>query len=428
MGDHAELLYRRREFSQAIDVCKQALQYHETDLKANLLLSKIYKEENKWTLVLQPCQTVIQVDPHNDEANSILADFYYIKSEADNASTGYTALLNKNSQHWHALSRVVELFCRNGEQLTAEKYLDKAKEVNPRCVTESGYNVCRGRFEWYTGDQNQALRYYSRTKDSCPIWREKALYYMIDICLNPDHEIIIDANSVENPETTVIEEASEQQKLALHYLDLLGKLPITDRYLLAQNFIRMHTTDKSSIQAALEEFNKMAFNADRTQIVNVGAVFGVARGHMLLKQLQKAKTVLKMVIGRIWNFDDSDYLEKCWLLLAEIYVNQNKTDQAVPYLDLVLKYNCNCLKAFEAYGFMREREQKYVEAYKMYEKAFGATKERNPMFGYKLAFTYLKARRLFPCIETCQKVLDLNPQYPKIKKEIMDKAIALIRT
>lgn len=178
-----------------------------------------------------------------------------------------------------------------------------------------------------------------------------------------------------------MEEASEQQKLAKYYLDLLGKLPTTDRFLLAQNFIRMHTTDKSAIQAALDEFNRMAFNADRSQVTNVGAVFGVARGHVLLKQVQKAKTVLKMVNGRVWNFDDSDYLEKCWLMLADIYINQNKNDQAVTFLDLVFKYNCNCLKAFELYGYMREKEQKYVEAYKMYEKAFMATKERNPGFG-----------------------------------------------
>uniref|UniRef100_A0A1I7TW51 TPR_REGION domain-containing protein n=1 Tax=Caenorhabditis tropicalis TaxID=1561998 RepID=A0A1I7TW51_9PELO len=424
----AELLFRRHEYSQAVDICKQALQYYETDLKANLLLSKIFKEENKWTLVLQPCQTVIQVDPHNDEANSILADFYYIKSEANHATTSYTTLLNTNPQHWHALSRIVELSCRSGDSLTAERYLERAKEVNPRCVTESGYNVCRGRFEWYTGDQNEALRYYSRTKDSAPPWREKALYYMIDICLNPDNEIIITEDSVENPETTVIEEAHEQQRQASHYLESLSKHAVTDRFLIAKNFIKMHTTDKGSIQSAVEEFSRMAFNADRTQVISVGALYGVAKGHILLKQVPKAKTVLKMVIGRSWNFDDSDYLERCWLLLADIYIQQNKNDQAINFLELVFKNNCNCLKAFELYGLMKEKEQKYVEAYKMYEKAFMATKERNPQFGYKLAFTYLKARRLFACIETCQKVLDLNPQYPKIKKEIMDKAKAQIRT
>ncbi|EGT35656.1 hypothetical protein CAEBREN_04184 [Caenorhabditis brenneri] len=414
----AELLYRRRDFTAALTVCKEAQGYYETDIKANLLLSRIYREENKWNLVFQPCQTVISVDPHNDEANSILADYYYIKSEANHATTSYTTLLNTNPQHWHALSRIVELYCRSGEQLAAEKYLERAQEINPSCVKESGYCVCRGRFEWYTGDQNQALRYYARAKDSSPVWREKALYYMIDICLNPENEIIITEDSIENPEIRVIEEATDQQNLANGYLNDLAKHSTTDKYLIAKNFIKMHTTDKASIQSAVAEFERMAFSPDKTQVVNVGAVYGVAKGNMLLKQVQKAKAALKMVIGRTWNFDDSDYLERCWLELAKIYINQNKNDQAINFLDLVFKNNCNCLKAFELYGLMKEKEQKYVEAYKMYEKAFMATKERNPQF----------ARRLFACIETCQKVLDLNPQYPKIKKEIMDKAKAQIRT
>ncbi|CAO4369153.1 unnamed protein product [Caenorhabditis nigoni] len=424
----AELYYRRHEFPPAIEVCKQALQFYETDLKSNLLLSRIYKDENKWTLVLQPCQAVLQVDPHNDEANLILADFYYIKSEADHAMTSYITLLNKNPLHWHALFRVVELYCRKGEHHKADEFLNSARDANPRCVTEAGYSVCRGRFEWYTGDQSQALRCYSRAKDSPNVvWREKALYAIIDICLNPENEKILDADSVENAEQKTTEEAADQQSTAQVYLDLLGKIGPTERYRLAQNFVRMHTTDKNTIMATIDEFNKMAYAADKS-IISVAAIYGIAKGYWLLKKQQPAKQLLKSLHGRVWNFDDAEYLEKCWLLMAEIYVGASKWEQAGTYLDQVLKYNCNSLRAFELYGQAKEKEQKYVEASKIYEKAFNTTNQKSCSFGYKLAFTLLKTRRLFLCIETCQKVLDINPQYPKIQREIMDKARGMIRT
>jgi tetratricopeptide repeat protein 21B len=53
--------------------------------------------------------------------------------------------------------------------------------------------------------------------------------------------------------------------------------------------------------------------------------------------------------------------------------------------------------------------------------------EADPAIGYKLAFNYLKARRYVAAIEVCHKVLTQYPSYPKIRKEILDKARALLR-
>lgn len=209
---------------------------------------------------------------------------------------------------------------------------------------------------------------------------EKATYIIIDICLHPDNELNIDENAVENPERMLVDQAADQRASAEGFLNLLSHHHKDERYYLAETFIRMHTTDKSEIQSALNKFQEMAFDSGN-KVRNVGAVFGVARAYMLLKQVQKAKTALKTVNTKDWNFDDANYLEKCWLLLADIYISQNKNEQAIVFLETVLRYNCNSLKAFELYGYMKEKEQKYVEAYKMYEKAFLATKERNPAFG-----------------------------------------------
>ena len=47
--------------------------------------------------------------------------------------------------------------------------------------------------------------------------------------------------------------------------------------------------------------------------------------------------------------------------------------------------------------------------------------------GYRLAFNYLKARRLVEAIDVCHSVLERHPHYPKIQREIMDKARQGIR-
>lgn len=42
--------------------------------------------------------------------------------------------------------------------------------------------------------------------------------------------------------------------------------------------------------------------------------------------------------------------------------------------------------------------------------------------GYKLAFNFLKARRYVDAIDVCHQVLSSHPHYPRIKRDIMDKA------
>jgi len=42
--------------------------------------------------------------------------------------------------------------------------------------------------------------------------------------------------------------------------------------------------------------------------------------------------------------------------------------------------------------------------------------------GYRLAFNYLKAKRYVDAIDVCHKVTAAFPQYPKIKKDVLEKA------
>jgi len=47
--------------------------------------------------------------------------------------------------------------------------------------------------------------------------------------------------------------------------------------------------------------------------------------------------------------------------------------------------------------------------------------------GYKLGFNFLKAKRYTDAIDVCHIVLAKHPAYPKIKKDVMDKARANLR-
>lgn len=92
-----------------------------------------------------------------------------------------------------------------------------------------------------------------------------------------------------------------------------------------------------------------------------------------------------------------------------------------------LKYNASCGKAWENLGAMMEREAAYKDAAEQYEKAWQCETEASSATGYKLAFNYLKAKRYVDAIDVCHKVVAADPEYPRIKKDILDKARASLR-
>ncbi|GFH29125.1 tetratricopeptide repeat protein 21B [Haematococcus lacustris] len=69
-----------------------------------------------------------------------------------------------------------------------------------------------------------------------------------------------------------------------------------------------------------------------------------------------------------------------------------------------------------------EREQAYKDAAEHYEAAWKHESQASAAVGYKLAFNYLKAKRFVEAIDVCHKVIKAFPDYPRIRKDILEKA------
>ncbi|CAG9531744.1 unnamed protein product [Cercopithifilaria johnstoni] len=423
----AELHWNRRDANKAIDLYQEAISLNNTDIKIMTALANLYLLLGKLDACNTQCQLILNADQNNDDATLMMADLLYQSNEAGKATIHFTQLLDRNPNQYHALARCIELSWRRGNVEQAEKYLRNALNKNPRATLDAGFNYCKGLHEWYAGDSNAALQAFNRARRDLE-WGEQATYNMIEICLNPDNEIIGGASDYsQDSNTNKGNDREVGTKTAEGFLrELQCKTGLDYKYRLMENFILLMSGNRGNVQQALTNFLSMAETED-PGMVNVGALLGSARAYLILKQIPKAKAQLKRVLNYRWTLEDADYLEKCWLLLVDLYINQNKNDQASDILQTVLQHNASSMKAFEYKGYICEREQKWDEATAHYEEAWRLSKCRNPAIGYKLAYNYLKCRRPFECIETCRRVLELYPSYPRIKREIMDKARASIR-
>ncbi|XP_004676352.2 PREDICTED: tetratricopeptide repeat protein 21A [Condylura cristata] len=412
-----------KEFANAGRSYKDALSYSPTDNKIVLELARLSLLQGHLDLCEEHCAILLQTDKNHETACVMMADLLFRKQKYEAAINIYRQVLEKAPDNFSVLDKLIDLLRRSGRLEDAPSFFELAKTMSSRVPWEPGFNYCRGIYCWHIGQPNEALKFLNKArKDST--WGQRATYYMVQICLNPDNEIVggeaftnlvAESNSPDRKEMEQHGVRTAEKLLRECYPHSAGGQ--TQQRLL-QSLCLLATREKANVEAALGTFIEMA-QAERD---SVPALLAMAQAYMLLKQVPKARTQLKRLAKAPWVLTEAEDLEKSWLLLADIYCQGGKFDLSSELLRRCVQYNKSCCKAYEYMGFIMEKEQSYKDAAANYELAWKYSHHANPAIGFRLAFNYLKDKRLVEAIEVCHNVLREHPNYPKIREEILEKA------
>ncbi|XP_072730053.1 tetratricopeptide repeat protein 21B isoform X5 [Ciconia boyciana] len=436
-----------QEPDEAIEVYEQALKKNPKDpalaskigkalikthnySKAMLELARLYLAQDDTDACQHQCSLLLKNDQDNEAATMMMADLMFRKQDYEQAVFHFQQLLERKPDNYATLSRLIDLLRRAGKLEEVPRFLLMAEKHSSRTKLEPGFHYCKGLYLWYTGEPNDALRHFNKARKDSD-WGQNAVYNMIEICLNPDNETVggevfenLDAdigNSTEKQESVQLAVRTAENLLKeLKPQTIQGHIQLR----IMENYCLMATKQKSSVERALNTFTEIVV-AEKDHIP---ALLGMATAYMILKQTPRARNQLKRISKMSWNPIDAEEFEKSWLLLADIYIQSAKYDMAGELLKRCLRHNRSCCKAYEYMGYIMEKEQAYKDAAINYEMAWKYGNQTNPTIGYKLAFNYLKGKRYVDAIDVCHKVLEAHPNYPKIRKEILDKARASLRT
>ncbi|XP_008584612.1 PREDICTED: tetratricopeptide repeat protein 21A isoform X1 [Galeopterus variegatus] len=417
-----------KEYAKAVQSFKDAVSYFPIDNKVVLELARLYLLQGHLDLCEQQCAILLQTEQYHETASMMMADLMFRKQKYEAAVNLYHQVLEKAPDNFVVLNKLINLLRRSGRLEDAPAFFELAEKRSSRVTLDPGFNYCRGIYCWHMGQPKEALKFLNKArKDST--WGQSATYYMVQICLNPDNEIVggeafeslaAESNSTDRKE-------SEQhgvrtaEKLLREFCPLSAFSQTQLRLL--QSLCLLATREKANVEAALGTFIEMA----QAEKDSVPALLAVAQAYMLLKQIPKARTQLKRLAKAPWAVAEADDLEKSWLLLADIYCQGGKFDLAWELLRRCVQYNQSCCKAYEYMGFIMEKEQSYKDAVTNYELAWKYSHYANPAIGFKLAFNYLKDKKFVEAIEVCHNVLAEHPNYPKIREEILEKARGSLR-
>ncbi|XP_027204714.2 tetratricopeptide repeat protein 21B-like isoform X2 [Dermatophagoides pteronyssinus] len=415
----------------ALQIYKDSLSFDSCNDEIYLKMAKMEMRNDHFDQAHTYCTNVLKNKPNMEEALMMIADITFRQADFEGALSLYQELWNKNknaARRCGQLQIISSLLEEAGKKYNDERIND---DKTAKSSSEAGFYFCKALYYWYTGDVNEAIKYLYPIRNDAQFGKE-ATILIIEICIHSDsittsnnNYSIADSSNQDSQRPSSIS-SNSTLKTAETLVEILKlQNPEDFQVHLLNNLVLLAKKQKNDAEFVLSDL--MKYLSNERYCDHSALIYGMAMAYMTLKQTPKARNQLKRIAKNNWKYSEGDYLEKAWLLLADIHIQSNKFDNANELLKRILRYNRSCAKAYEYSGYIMEKEQCYRDAAYNYEQAWHFCNQSNPTIGYKLAFNYMKAKRWPEAIEICQKILSRYPDYPKIKKDILDKCIAMLK-
>jgi tetratricopeptide repeat protein 21B len=413
------------EHENVLKYCTLALRSDEAHEESILFLARAHQQTGDLDQCQVRCATLLRLNPSHEEAAIMLADIMLQKEDNESAIFQFQQLLESKPDNFAALSRFIVMLRRAGKLGNAARYLKLAERAGVRVAHSAGLHFCKGLFARYKNNVVEAIEEFNLARRD-PEWGERALINMIEIYLNPDNENFWDTGDSNASDVSAnTKEQTENIRIANTLLD---ELPVKQernvRVKVLEAYAVLAVRSKPMLDKAIQLFMELLESVDKDY---VPALLGLATAYMLTKQQPKARNQLKRIAKMPYDQSLADDFERSYLMLADIYVSRAKYDLAQELCKKALTHNKSSGKAWELLGLIMEKEQSYIDAAECYQEAWSCEGEASAVIGFKLAFNYLKAKKYVATVDVCNKVLDQYPDYPKIRKEILEKAYAGFR-
>lgn len=168
---------------------------------------------------------------------------------------------------------------RTGSLNDVNHFIERAEEVAD--TSDVGLNFCKGLFEWYTCNPNNALRYFNNCRRD-PEFGKQSIFNMVCICIDPDNDLPTELDINESG-IDLEAEASNSRQIALKTAerllrDLQPKTNVIDHealnHKLMENFLLITTKTKINVERALQNLTLIANQEELKD--NIGVIYGIA--------------------------------------------------------------------------------------------------------------------------------------------------------
>ncbi|XP_047526075.1 tetratricopeptide repeat protein 21B-like [Pieris napi] len=400
-----------KEPGVAASLLSEALMYSPRNPETLFALAKLYAQMNNPEKCEQTCSVLLNAEPNNESAAVMMADLAFRKGELETAQRHLSQILSVKPTSWEALAQLVEVQWRRGKISEVDPIIEQARLTMGK-QEDPEYSYCEGLYSSYQGKVNAALRQLNiaRRSQRCA---GAAAKRMVLLCLSQHAQ-----DSLREDDTRILALRTAEK--------LLVEVNTSERKGL-HALLQLASKQKSQAERVLQEL--LPYVSEEGTQDDPYLILAIASAYNIVKQPTRAKNILKRTISSItWTPEKADGLERCWLEVADNQINSGRLEAAKELLAKVLTHNKSCISAYQYLGFLSEKDQNYKSAAHNYEQAWIHSDKSDLSIGYKLSYAHLKLKKYPECIVVCRHILKVHPDYPKIKKDILEKAKSNLRT
>ncbi|KAG1934258.1 tetratricopeptide repeat protein 21B [Pimephales promelas] len=396
-----------------------ALNHSPDDEEIIFHLAQLHYEHQKLDYSEELCVKILQLNHTHTAASMLLADALFWKNQKEEAVEMYACVMERNPDNFHAMAKFLHVLRRMGKLDDVPSVFEACEKFSPLSVREPGFHYCKGFYFWHTYHVTEALTHLNRARGDAD-WGEPAVELMVQICLNPDRDVLDDGPKDLSESENDMRLSTAQNLLSMFRPRCKSE---QDKLRLLSNLCRIYSKDDRHVERAVLELTHTLAN----NVMLEASLLAMAQGLLQLKQIPRARNSLKRLTRMEWTDANADHLENACLLLADMYIKLGKHNHVDRLLDSCIRHNKSCSKAYEYRGVMMEKEQRYRDAALQFDLAWKYSNRADPAVGFRLAFNCLKCRNYTQAVDVCRQVLHQRPDYPQIHSEVLTRAQLSLR-
>ncbi|PHJ22416.1 tetratricopeptide repeat-containing protein [Cystoisospora suis] len=474
---------RRGQEIHAARCFEEALELDPVRTAPLLALARIRLRHGDLDSTERYLSAVQKIDPANEGASVLKSEIVAaalsedFKHEPSDLLNHCLSLLKLDPPHFKALGDALVVMRKQGlladNSAAIVAAIEEVKQYNSGPDFEAGTCYCLGIINRWRRNPRDALHQLSISRRH-PNFMQESTRHMIEVCLSLDDRITIESFygrptfSLRSFSTGSLDGTNAGPRLVFKLgskesWSTDGDTPSTKPG--DGEELSMGIANRSTSTAAIKEAEKLihewnlagtpseiklrilawrlealAFSREKEKLDTalkalgdllvrhrdeVPLLLAAAETLLVMRQTSKAKTHLKRIydIARKGTERSTDIeTERACLLLAELYIQSGKLDSAMPLLSLSCDRNRGCARAWELLGIISEKRGHHEQASGYYAKAWALSQQRDLSVGFRLAENLLQSKQPVKAITICHLVLRQRPDFPRIRKAVLEKA------
>ncbi|XP_055340616.1 tetratricopeptide repeat protein 21B-like [Paramacrobiotus metropolitanus] len=390
-----DLYCNQGDHQSAVDILQQSrsLLREEDKLTVTKTLARVLLLNNDASEAFRYAKEIQKMNPTEPLTIRLMAEVAFRRKDFDMAVAYYKEYLKKYPQDLKTVAEMAPVLMRLGQVNVLQSFLEENEKMRSQSEFKVLFNLCDGLRARYCGQTQRAVELIMPAVELTDIAAYGARN-LIEVICNWDLEL---------PGSQHLPSTSASATDLVNVCNVIGqkaKLLIgSNDYMICEYLPILYRGDRAQVAELLGKIEKW----ETEKVIPPMNAYILATVLLLLNEKPRALELLRRHERMPWSFQDAEYLERLWLLLAEQLDLSNRGDDVSQLMFRCIEYNRTGYLVNMYDGF-HCGNQNHPKAAECFRRAFETTGCTDFVSGERMALAQLSSHRPMDAVDTVDQL------------------------